>query len=62
MRQAHLPDGQQVTGTAFGDRLRLERIRFRGEGAAWIDFGHDLYGYDLAVLAVQTSKRRPLGV
>ena len=41
--QAHLADGEQVSAAAFGDRLRLEGIRFRGEGAACLDFGHDLY-------------------
>jgi hypothetical protein len=44
--QAHLRDGEQVTATAFGDRLRLGGIRFRGEGAACLDFAHDLYRGD----------------
>jgi hypothetical protein len=40
--QAHLVGGEQITEEAFGDRLRLEGVRFRGEGAACLDFGHDL--------------------
>lgn len=44
--QAHLPDGEQVTHAAFADRLRLEGIRFRGEGTACLDFSHDLYRGD----------------
>lgn len=43
---AHLPDGEQVTDAAFADRLRLEGIRFRGEGKACLDWGHDLYRGD----------------
>ena len=44
--QAHLPDGAQVTDALFAGRLRLEGIRFRGEGAASLDFAHDLYQND----------------
>jgi hypothetical protein len=40
---SHLPDGEQVTVEEFAARLRLEGVRFRGEGAACLDFGHDLY-------------------
>jgi hypothetical protein len=41
--QAHLPKGEQITVAAFADRLRLEGIRFRGEGVSFLDFAHDLY-------------------
>jgi hypothetical protein len=41
--QSHLRDGEQVTAEGFADRLRLEGIRFQGDGAARLDFGHDLY-------------------
>jgi hypothetical protein len=44
--QAHLRDGEQVTAAAFAERLRLEGIRFRGEGAVRLDFAHDLYRGD----------------
>jgi hypothetical protein len=44
--QAHLSNGEQVTAEGFAARLRLEGIRFRGEGAACLDFGHDLYRGD----------------
>jgi hypothetical protein len=44
--QAHLPDGEQFTAEEFAARLRLEGIRFWGEGAARLDFGHDLYRGD----------------
>ncbi len=39
----HLPDGEQITAEEFAERLKLEGIRFRGTGAACLDFGHDLY-------------------
>ena len=43
---AHLPGGEQVTAGEFAARLRLEGLRFRGEGDACLDFGHDLYRGD----------------
>lgn len=48
--QSHLPDGEPVTAEGFAAGLRLEGVRFRGEGAARLDFAHDLYrGNDLYV-------------
>jgi len=44
--QSHLPNGEQVTPEEFAARLRLEGIRFQGEGGARLDFGHDLYRGD----------------
>jgi hypothetical protein len=43
---AHLQEGEQLTEEAFARRLRLEGIRFTGEGSACLDFGHDLYRGD----------------
>jgi len=43
---AHLQDGEQLTVEQFSQRLRLERIRFRGEGRASLDFAHTLYRGD----------------
>jgi hypothetical protein len=43
---AHLQDGEQVSESGFARRLRLARIRFRGDGAARLDFGHDMYPGD----------------
>src|SRR5262249_54556350 len=39
-------EGEQLTEEAFARRLRLEGIRFTGEGNACLDFGHDLYRGD----------------
>jgi hypothetical protein len=44
--QAHLPDGERLTAEEFAARLRLEGVRFRVEGAARLDFGHELYRGD----------------
>jgi hypothetical protein len=43
---AHLPDGEELTLEQFAGRLRLEGIRFRGEGVSSLDFAHDFYRGD----------------
>ncbi|MGL6072881.1 MAG: hypothetical protein ACRC8S_01840 [Fimbriiglobus sp.] len=57
--QSHIQDGEQVTPEHFGARLRLEGIRFRGEGKAHFDFCHDLYRGDYlhegGLVVVETS-------
>jgi hypothetical protein len=44
--QAHLSAGEQLKPGEFADRLRLEGIRFDGEGGARLYFGHRLYRGD----------------
>lgn len=39
----HLKDGEHLTDEEFAMRLRLEGVRFTGEGRTHLDFGHDFY-------------------